>query len=356
MKYAFMLHLMKPKDLAEVSPIINYIPDKVLEAWLRRTSPKKLSYIRGVQAKTGETDEGWFVLCPLTAKQIMGGLPEEEVIQKIVDTANFAKDLGAEVIGLGALTAIPGNKGIEIAKRVDMTVTTGNTYTAVTALKAAENAAELLDINLKNATVSVVGATGSIGGVCARVMAKDFSKVNIVGRNQERLEKLGEQMKEDTEVEIFTDVSKGIKDADIVITVTSAIDSVIDANAIKSGAVVCDVARPRDVAKEVAQKRNDVLIIEGGVIKVPGKMDTGGYRFGGGLPEGRAYACMSETMMLGLANKKENFSLGPDLDLDKAEEIWELGQKFGFEIDGFRSFEKLLTEEQIESVKKNIKK
>ena len=42
--------------------------------------------------------------------------------------------------------------------------------------------------------------------------------------------------------------------------------AIIEAEDLKPGAVVCDVARPRDVSKEVAQKRNDVLIIEGGVV------------------------------------------------------------------------------------------
>ena len=71
-------------------------------------------------------------------------------------------------------------------------------------------------------------------------------------------------------ISLFTDVAAGLKDADIIITVTSAVDAVILPEHIKPGAVVCDVARPRDVSVRVARERDDVLVIEGGVVQVPG--------------------------------------------------------------------------------------
>ena len=105
---------------------------------------------------------------------------------------------------------------------------------------------------------------------------------------------------------LYTDVAAGLKDADIIITVTSAVDAVILPEHIKPGAVVCDVARPRDVSVRVAKERDDVLVIEGGVVQVPGEMrlpKPGQARQRSstfGFPPGTAYACMSETMMLAL--------------------------------------------------------
>ena len=52
-----------------------------------------------------------------------------------------------------------------------------------------------------------------------------------------------------------------------MIAVTSAVDFLIEPEDLKAGAIVCDVARPRNVSREVASKRKDVLVIEGGVTR-----------------------------------------------------------------------------------------
>jgi predicted amino acid dehydrogenase len=70
------------------------------------------------------------------------------------------------------------------------------------------------------------------------------------------------------------------------------------------------VARPRDVSREVVEKRDDVLVIEGGVIAVPGPVN---FNFNFGFPDKTAYACMSETMLMALEGSYEPFTLGRDL-------------------------------------------
>ena len=64
------------------------------------------------------------------------------------------------------------------------------------------------------------------------------------------------------EVEIST-AMQDLRQADMVLTVTNAIEAVIEPQHLKSGVVVCDVARPRDVSRQVIEARNDVLVIEG---------------------------------------------------------------------------------------------
>jgi hypothetical protein len=112
------------------------------------------------------------------------------------------------------------------------------------------------------------------------------------------------------------------------------------------------VARPRDVSKEVAEKRNDVLIIEGGVVEVPGDVD---FHFNFGFPPKTSYACMAETMMLALEGRYENFTLGRELTVKQVEEISAIAKKHGFKLAGFRSFEKAVTQSEIEAVKKNAR-
>jgi predicted amino acid dehydrogenase len=136
-----------------------------------------------------------------------------------------------------------------------------------------------------------------------------------------------------------------LKSADIIITVTSAGADLIFPEHLKQGAIVCDVARPRDVSVKVAKERPDVLVIEGGVVSVPGDVN---FRISFGFPEKTAYACMSETMMLALDGKIENFTLGKEVSVAQVEETIRMADKHGFELAGFRSFEKAVPQEAID--------
>jgi fatty aldehyde-generating acyl-ACP reductase len=154
-------------------------------------------------------------------------------------------------------------------------------------------------------------------------------------------------------VSTFTDVHDGIVGADIVCSATSAVKAIIQPADLKSGCVVCDVARPRDVSARVAKERDDVLVIDGGVVAVPGDVE---FNFNFGFPPKMAYACMSETMILALEGRYEGFTLGKQISVEQVEEITALAEKHGFKLAGFRSFEKAVTDEQIQRVKANAKR
>jgi predicted amino acid dehydrogenase len=83
----------------------------------------------------------------------------------------------------------------------------------------------------------------------------------------------------------------------------------------------------------------DVLVIDGGVIAVPGSPDLG-WNFG--FEKGTAFACMSETIMLALEKRYEHTSLGADLNLGQLEMMRELAAKQGFTLAGFRAFDRPL--------------
>jgi predicted amino acid dehydrogenase len=313
-----------------------------------------VSHITGVKSRTGVEAEGWLVGCPLTPKQMMT-LPIEFVWKRIIGAARIAQDLGAKIVGLGAFTSVVGDGGKTVADNVDIAVTTGNSFTVFTAIEGAIKAAQLMEIEPKNASVAVVGAAGSIGRTCAEIMCKKTGKLSIIGLARDPLSEIAEGLraKGSAEVVISNDVEQGIRDADIVIAVSSAVDAIIHPSYIKPGAVVCDVARPRDVSKAVIEERDDVLVIEGGVVAVPGDVD---FNFDFGFPPKTAYACMSETMMLALDGRYENFTLGKDLTVKQVEEIGTIGEKHGFKLAGFRSFEKAVTDDHIESVRAAAKR
>lgn len=349
-RFAFIIHPIDLTDIFRKYKFMEKWPEGLVETVVKYVPPSEISHITGIKSPHNEV-EGWFIACPLTSKQMMT-LPQDVVLRKIIQTGKIAEKLGAKILGLGAFTAVVGDAGITVAKNLDIAVTTGNSYTVATALEGTKKAAEIMGRDIKNAEVVVIGATGSIGKVCAEYMARECRFLTLVGRRVKELEKLADKILQDTglSARITSDISSALKRADIVITVTSSVDTVIDARDLKPGAVVCDVARPRDVSKEVAEKRKDVLIIEGGVVEVPGDVN---FNFNFGFPPKTSYACMAETMMLALEGRYENFTLGRDLKIEQVEEINKIAKKHGFKLAGFRSFERAITEEEILQIKKN---
>lgn len=348
-EFAFIIHPVSgAKDMARKYPLLRVLPESVLELILKRMSPRRVSEITGVRGATGAEAHGWFVGCPLTPRQFLE-LPTEFVLGKIIRSAELAQELGAKVVGLGAMTSVVGDAGVTVDNSVDIAVTTGNSYTIWSAVEGARKAAELMGTDLSQAQVAVMGATGSIGQVCVRIMAEEVPVVTLIGRREERLAEVAASVEGKAEVKYTTDPHAGLREADIVITVTSAVDTVVPGEALKPGAVVCDVARPRDVAKKVARERPDVLVIEGGAVEVPGDVD---FHFNFGFPPKTAYACMAETMILALEERYESYSLGRDLSLERVKEIAALAKKHGFKLAGLRSFERQVTEEYIEGVRK----
>ncbi|WP_429163580.1 NAD(P)-binding domain-containing protein [Desulfitispora alkaliphila] len=346
-KFAFIIHPLDTSDIYRKFSFAKKLPEKMVERAMRFLPPVKASYITNIKSKHNTT-EGWFVACPLSAKQMVD-LPTDFVIKRIIQTGKLAEKLGAKVVGLGAMTSVVGDAGITVAKNLNIPVTTGNSYTVATAIEGTKRAAKLMGKDLKEVKVAIIGATGSIGNVCAHLMARETKDMVIVARDQQRLDKLANKLLYEYGLAINTtvNVKKAVSQADVIISVTGSAESVIEPGDIKPGAVICDVARPRDVSKKVAEERDDVLIIEGGVVEVPGDVE---FNFDFGFPKKTSYACMAETMILTLEKRFENYTLGRELSLKQVEDIQKMADKHGFKLAGFRSFERAVSSDHIRQI------
>ncbi len=348
--FAFLIHPLDIKDIYRKFPSARILPDRLAERLLRLVHPFKISHITGLRSPYSEA-EGYFIVCPLTSRQMLE-LPEDLVLQKIIKAGKVAEKLGAKIFGLGAFSSVVGDAGITVAKNLDIAVTTGNSLTVATALESAKKAAQIMGHKLEHTHAVIVGATGSIGKICAAMLTPQVEQMTLVARNQANLQELAAKINKQCgkEVHITSDIKQALSQGQIILTVTSAVDTLIGPQDLLPGAIVCDVSRPRNVSLQVAQERNDVLVLEGGVMEVPGEVN---FNFNFGFPPGMSYACMAETMILALEERYENFSLGRDLELNRVQEIWQLAQKHQFKLAGFRSFEKALTESEIEQIRVN---
>lgn len=352
--FAFIIHPVNSKqDVQRKFPLLGkLLPEPAIHFFSQYFPPVYISEITGITSQaTGKEVKGWFIACPLSPLQMIS-MPPEKVYKRVIAAGKLAQKLGAQVVGLGGFTAVVGDGGQTVAKHLDIPVTTGDSYTVATAVEGTLKAAQQMGISPTGATAAVVGATGSIGKVCAQLLARHVGRVILLGRNWEALEqvRLLVEAQGQPNVQLGTQMD-ALQQADMVLTVTNAIETVIEPHHLKSGSVVCDVARPRDVSRQVVEQRDDVLVIEGGMVKVPGPVN---FNFSFGFPPGMAFACMAETITLALEGRHESFTLGKDISLIQVQTMAEMASRHGFSVSGFRSFERAITDESITEIKQRV--
>ncbi len=351
--FAFIIHPIDPKrDVSRKFPLLGRIlSERQIDFFSTFFPPVFISEIDGITSEaTGKQVKGWFIACPYTPHRMLE-LPEHTVYRKIIQTGRLAEKLGADILGLGAFTSVVGDAGVTIANALDVPVTTGDSYTVSLAVDAIREAARLMEIPLKRATAAIVGATGAIGQVCAELLAEDVERLYLIGRREQALEELRDRIGLHVNAELVISTKMEVlSEAQLILTVTSALHDVIQPEYLQPGSVVCDVARPRDVSAMVAAVRDDILVIDGGMVDVPGPVN---FNFNFGFPPGKAYACMAETIALALEGRFEDYTLGKHLTRQRVEEIDRIAKKHGFRLSGFRSFEREVTTQQIETVRRN---
>lgn len=330
--FAFVIHPLDPRrDAARKYPrLAKVVPASLIHFLSRFWPPLYISHITGIRSQaTGNEIEGWFVACPCTARQLLR-LPTQAVYTKIIRTGRLARELGARMLGLGAYTAGVGDGGVTIARQLGMPVTTGRSLTVASAIRALEEAASCREESLASAVVAVVGATGSIGLACAEALASKVDQLVLVGRRKARLRQAQDRVGAAGTARVSMGTRlEAIRQCDVVLSATNATQPVILPAYLKRGAIVCDMALPPDVSARVGREREDVLVVEGGVMDVPGEV---AFNFDFGLPPGKAYACMAEPMVLALEGRYESYSLGKEIRLEKVDEIGRLAERHGFRL------------------------
>lgn len=349
--FAFILHPLKYEDFARKYPVTRYLPPPLVEWAFKKIGPVKAGHVTGVVSTTGEPLEGWLIGLPLTPSAILNA-PYPWLLDKLIASGQLAQELGADIVGLGAFTKIAGDRGISLANALQIPVTTGNSYTTATAVEGTLAAADRMQISLKTAQVAVIGASGSIGRASSFMLAPHVRRMILVARGREKLEALRDELLAQypqLDLAVSTDIRSAVRVADVVVAVSSATDAIVDPADLKPGAVVTDVARPRNLSRIVTEQRDDVLVIDGGVIEVPGRNADMGLDFG--FPPRMVEACMAETMILALDGRLESFTLGPTIDVARVAEIHQLAHKHGFQLSGFRRFERAIDEEEIDRIR-----
>lgn len=419
-KFAFLIHYPEIADLVKNTPAFQELTEEeqlaLMEWEAGYPKPGVVCHMPALRSKTGRLVEGWLIGVPYGAEQMMN-YPREEVVDVIREAVDLGAELGADIVGLGAYTSVVTRGGTDVLNR-GVAITSGNSFTVITAVEGTLLAASKLGIDPDQAETAVLGATGSIGQVAALLMAEKVTRLNLIGNQAKRvsstrrLERLAEQiithcwnkgiksganglaglpkwlvmslsrlktrpdeaaqalfeetmkamsapesvedggllklwtrvarlLGESLPLTVTVDIEAGLREADLVITATNATYSLIKPQYLKSGSVVCDVARPPDVSKQVSQERDDVLILEGGLVELPEPVAFGqnlGYR------DGLTLACLSETIMLCLDGATRDFSIGHRIPLADVMHLQVLAERHGFRVAELRTQQGEVTE------------
>lgn len=391
-RFAFLVHPLDMGNYPEFDRSLAAYTEEELARLSARFNamiqPFVVGSTRFVSAE-GRRTYGEFVVVPRTTEELIHGTREDGV-GMVRAAVELAQARGAQIVGLGAYTAIVSRSGRALRDR-SIALTTGNSYTVVAAIEAVLEAAERMGDDLARMTAAVVGAGGSIGRGTALLLAPDVEKLVLIGnprsgeRGLLRLRRVAGEvfhslrqeaeagktfaegtighwllqqqdspgpeadvdafdewaeaalLREGAPVELTNEVDGALQRAHMVVIATSSAEEFITPDMLRHGAVVCDMSRPPNVSRQVEQLRPDVLVLDGGVIEVPEK-PWFGWDFG--YEQGLAYACMSETMILALERDYQDTSLGSDLTPESMLRMRDLARRHGFRLAGLRSFDR----------------
>tara|TARA_R110000868_G_scaffold61524_1_gene186903 strand:- start:8829 stop:10892 length:2064 start_codon:yes stop_codon:yes gene_type:complete len=315
--------------------------------------------IDGVKSeKTGKEVKGLIYTLTETPAMLMKKDPED-VYRRLVRLCHAAKNSGAKIIGLGAYTKIVGDAGVTVNRRSPIPVTTGNSLSACATLWAAKLAVVKLGMveikdDFYHGVTMIVGATGSIGAVSAKVLCHNWKEIVLVAPRAHKLLELKEEINiiaPKCKVTIATSPELHSRRCHLIITTTSARgQKILEIENVRPGAVICDVSRPLDISEEDALKRPDIMVIESGEVELPGdykmKVDIG-------LQGKIVYACLAETALLAMDNRNESFTLSRNISYQKVLDIDRMAREHGVRLSHITGHSGVITDHEFDLCKKH---
>ncbi len=280
-----------------------------------------------IHSGAGARCEGLLQYLPLTAEEMLR--QPRQIAERVLRAVDALAGQGAELVGLGGFTGIVGNRGLQTLERARVPVTTGNSLTAYASWRNLLDVMALLELEPQQQEVAIVGYPGSIALVVAKLLEDSVGRLLLVHRGggdrlAEQLQYLGPGLRERVRL---TDRIEDCYDKPRLFLAATSSGDVIEEARLAPGSVVVDAALPRDV-RPAPRRREDVLIIDGGLVSADRAFSLGTDTLGLS-PTRMMNGCLAETMVLALEGRREAFSIGRELDVDKVREIGRLAQRHG---------------------------
>lgn len=256
-------------------------------------------------------------------------------IKRAVRAVRLAERKGVSLIGLGLLDHAAAAAVTALARTLKPAVTTGQSYLIAAALEGSQKALEWQGLALEDAEVLILGAAGSSGSACARLLARDgVNYITLAADDQHRQEALARLIFYESGVacKVTSQLNRSARRADLIINTADRFGRALDLTVLKPGAVIYDLAGTFKHKSSSLPPRKDIIIIEGSLIATPGQAKINTLL---GFPPGFVPPMVVETMVLALERRFESYSLSRELRVEKIDEIWKMALKHGFRTGGF---------------------
>ena len=181
-KFAFVVHYMHEHDFIDADPSFEQFTSdqmKDLRKWSREVGPGFVHHFGGLQSKTGRVSSGWLMFLPMIPRDMIE-VGRKDILKMLERAKLMAARRGATIVGLGGFTSIVSQGGASLMGEGGW-VTSGNTLTSTMAVAGIEKIAQRVGVDLSQASVAVVGATGAIGRLVSLLIADRVGSLTLVG-------------------------------------------------------------------------------------------------------------------------------------------------------------------------------
>ncbi len=322
----------------------DHIADGDLDVWC--TAPPQLVENVEVKSATGISIEGSYIDSCFVPEMLSRF---KTARRKVLNAMELAQKKGINITALGGFTSIIfENFNLLQHKQIRNTslewerFTTGNTHTAWVICKQLEINAPRIGIDLKKATVAVIGATGDIGSaVCRWLINKTgISELLMVARQQEPLALLQKEL----DGGIITSLDEALPQADIVVWVASMPKTIeIDTDNLKKPCLMIDGGYPKNLDEKF--QGENIYVLKGGIVEFFNDIGWNMMELAEMQnPQREMFACFAEAMILEFEKCHTNFSWGRNnISIEKMEFIGAASLKHGFSAIGLDKQPKVLT-------------
>jgi fatty aldehyde-generating acyl-ACP reductase len=328
-------HLTSLEHAQSVARDLGYpeYADQDLDFWC--SAPPQIVDQITVTSVTGQQIKGVYIESCFLPEMLMQRRIKA-AIRKILNAMALAQKQAVDITALGGFSSIIFEEfKLEESPQVrNVTLeferfTTGNTHTAYIICKQIEQQSAQLGIDLPQATIAVLGATGDIGSaVCRWLNSKcDLGELLLIARNQDRLNALQNELGRGK----IVNLEEALPQADIIVCIASIPKGLeIDGNSLKKPCLIIDGGYPKNIGTKV--KYPGVYVLNGGIVEHSLDINWKIMQIVNmDVPERQLFACFAEAMLLEFEQIHHNFSWGRNqITVEKMELIGNLSVKHGF--------------------------
>ena len=306
-----------------------------LDVWC--SAPPQLVEHLQVTSATGKTIEGAYIDSCFVPEMLSRF---KTARRKVLSAMELAQKNGIDITALGGFTSIIfENFNLLKEQQIRSTTlewerfTTGNTHTAWVICRQVETNAPKLGIDLSQARVAVIGATGDIGSAVCRWLSQrtGVKELLLVARQPQPLLDLQQELGGGRILKL----EEALPEADVVVWVASLPQTLsIDAASLKSPCLMIDGGYPKNL--DTKASGDGIHVLKGGIVEFfsditwqmmeMAEMDN---------PKRQMFACFAEAILLEFEGIHTNFSWGRNnISLDKMDLIGAASLRHGFQALG----------------------